>query len=63
MVIVIYNIIYNSLSAVVTNSVVDYNQFSSSIATTLTCRTHVKIFIDDCNYDYCRKQLQKNCNR
>jgi hypothetical protein len=44
--------------SVATNSVIDYNQFSSSIATTLTCRTHVKIFIDDCNYDYCRKKLQ-----
>jgi hypothetical protein len=48
-----------SLSAVATNLAVDYNLFSSSITTTLTYRTHVKIFIDDCNYDYCRKQLQK----
>jgi hypothetical protein len=32
---------------------------NSSIATIVTCRTHIKFLIEDCNCDYCRKQLQK----
>jgi hypothetical protein len=46
-----------SLNAVAIILAVNYNVCSSSIATIVICRTHIKILIEDCNYDYCRKQL------
>jgi hypothetical protein len=44
---------------VATISSVNNNVYSSSIATIITCRTHINNLIEDCNCDYSRKQLQK----